>query len=139
MLQVYNITPYLRYHPGGVEMLMMAAGKDGTALFNQYHAWVNGHSMLQVRAICMRFLTSLDAWIQKCFLGNILETVTAQTCREIDSAALSTSEWRAFRLMSKESIANETYRLIFELPKSKTLVMCPLFRGKKMKSFCRRT
>lgn len=28
--------------------LMMAAGSDGTALFNEYHAWVNGHAMLAV-------------------------------------------------------------------------------------------
>lgn len=37
--RVYNITPYLRFHPGGVPLLMKAAGRDGTALFNKYHAW----------------------------------------------------------------------------------------------------
>ena len=39
-LQVYNITHYLRFHPGGVPLLLKVAGKDGTALFNKYHAWV---------------------------------------------------------------------------------------------------
>ena len=34
--KVYNITPYLRYHPGGVDTLLMAAGTDGTALFNKF-------------------------------------------------------------------------------------------------------
>ena len=43
---VYNITPYLRYHPGGIDILMKAAGIDGTALFDKYHAWVNGEAML---------------------------------------------------------------------------------------------
>jgi cytochrome b involved in lipid metabolism len=27
--RVYNITPYLRYHPGGVGELMRVAGRDG--------------------------------------------------------------------------------------------------------------
>ncbi|XP_051813217.1 cytochrome b5 reductase 4 isoform X5 [Acanthochromis polyacanthus] len=32
---VYNVTPYMDYHPGGEEELMKAAGKDGTDLFDQ--------------------------------------------------------------------------------------------------------
>lgn len=31
--KVYNITPYLKFHPGGVEKLMCIAGRDGTQLF----------------------------------------------------------------------------------------------------------
>jgi cytochrome-b5 reductase len=46
--KVYNLTPYLKFHPGGVHTLMMSAGGDCTALFNEYHAWVNGHGMLEV-------------------------------------------------------------------------------------------
>ena len=34
------MTPYLRFHPGGTPLLLKIAGKDGTALFNKYHAWV---------------------------------------------------------------------------------------------------
>lgn len=45
--QVYNITPYLKYHPGGADILMKAAGKDGTSLFNKYHPWVNAHALLE--------------------------------------------------------------------------------------------
>eukprot|EP00271_Cylindrocystis_brebissonii_P002545 TRINITY_DN13239_c0_g1_i2.p1 TRINITY_DN13239_c0_g1~~TRINITY_DN13239_c0_g1_i2.p1 ORF type:complete len:189 (-),score=35.20 TRINITY_DN13239_c0_g1_i2:930-1496(-) len=44
---VYNISPYLKYHPGGVEILMKVAGRDATALFNKYHAWVNYQFMLE--------------------------------------------------------------------------------------------
>lgn len=47
LIQVYNITPYLKFHPGGVADLMMGAGGDCTALFSEYHAWVNGHGMLE--------------------------------------------------------------------------------------------
>ncbi|XP_013879094.1 cytochrome b5 reductase 4 isoform X1 [Austrofundulus limnaeus] len=44
---VYNVTPYMDYHPGGEEELMKAAGIDGTELFNQVHRWVNYESMLK--------------------------------------------------------------------------------------------
>ncbi|CAM0957992.1 unnamed protein product [Alopecurus aequalis] len=32
--RVYNIGPYMKFHPGGVDMLMKGAGKDCTALFS---------------------------------------------------------------------------------------------------------
>lgn len=32
---VYNVTPYMEYHPGGEDELMKAAGTDGTDLFDQ--------------------------------------------------------------------------------------------------------
>lgn len=39
--KVYNMTPYIGFHPGGVKYIMMGAGRDATVLFNKYHAWVN--------------------------------------------------------------------------------------------------
>ncbi|KAI5084509.1 hypothetical protein GOP47_0000678 [Adiantum capillus-veneris] len=45
--RVYNITPYLKFHPGGVDMIMKGAGKDCTALFNKYHSWVNAEYLLE--------------------------------------------------------------------------------------------
>uniref|UniRef100_A0A3P8Z8P5 Cytochrome-b5 reductase n=1 Tax=Esox lucius TaxID=8010 RepID=A0A3P8Z8P5_ESOLU len=44
---VYNVSPYMDYHPGGEEELMKAAGIDGTKLFDQVHRWVNYESMLK--------------------------------------------------------------------------------------------
>jgi len=44
--KVYNITPYLYFHPGGVKELMRVAGRDGTQLFASTHAWVNVGFML---------------------------------------------------------------------------------------------
>jgi cytochrome b involved in lipid metabolism len=35
---VYNITPYLRFHPGGEDELMRVAGRDGTKLFSELQA-----------------------------------------------------------------------------------------------------
>ena len=33
--KVYNVTPYMRYHPGGIDELMKGAGKVATEIFNQ--------------------------------------------------------------------------------------------------------
>ncbi|GAA6016974.1 hypothetical protein JCM10207_007868 [Rhodosporidiobolus poonsookiae] len=40
--KVYNVGPFLRYHPGGVGEIMRAAGKDVLA-----HAWVNYDALLE--------------------------------------------------------------------------------------------
>jgi len=45
--RVYNISPYIRFHPGGKDMLMKGAGRDCTALFNKYHAWVNAEFLME--------------------------------------------------------------------------------------------
>jgi fatty acid desaturase len=37
---VYDVTPFLDRHPGGKEMLLLAAGRECTDLFNSYH-WSN--------------------------------------------------------------------------------------------------
>jgi len=44
--KVYNITPYLPFHPGGEGELRRAAGKDGRKLFMEVHPWVNWDNML---------------------------------------------------------------------------------------------
>ena len=45
--KVYNLTPYIDFHPGGDKILRAILGKDCTAHFNKYHAWVNGEYMLE--------------------------------------------------------------------------------------------
>lgn len=46
--KVYNLTPYLSFHPGGKGELMRGAGKVGEAerLFREIHPWVNWDGML---------------------------------------------------------------------------------------------
>ncbi|XP_074661072.1 cytochrome b5 reductase 4-like isoform X2 [Tubulanus polymorphus] len=68
---VYNITPYMEFHPGGVDELMRAAGTDGTDLFNQIHKWVNAESMLS-----------------KCLIGKI-ESPSVKSLKSFDSKKLS--------------------------------------------------
>lgn len=36
--KVYDLTPYLRFHPGGEDELMRVAGRDGTKLFSKLHS-----------------------------------------------------------------------------------------------------
>jgi len=44
---VYDMTPYLNYHPGGKKILMeKAAGKDCTADFKRYHRYVSMETLL---------------------------------------------------------------------------------------------
>ena len=45
--KVFDITDYLKYHPGGAKILKTALGKDCTALFRKYHAWVNYEMLLE--------------------------------------------------------------------------------------------
>lgn len=45
--KVYNISPYLKYHPGGQGELLRCAGKDGTKLFAEVHPWVSWEGMLE--------------------------------------------------------------------------------------------
>ena len=46
--KVYNLSPYMYFHPGGVDQLMRGAGreKDGENLFLEVHPWVSWEAML---------------------------------------------------------------------------------------------
>ena len=44
--KVYNISPYLPFHPGGKGELLRGAGKDAAKLFFEVHPWVNWDAIL---------------------------------------------------------------------------------------------
>jgi cytochrome b involved in lipid metabolism len=51
--EVYDVTQYLRYHPGG-KKIMEGCGRECRELFSifipyldKYHSWVNGKYLLQ--------------------------------------------------------------------------------------------
>lgn len=60
--KVYNVTPYMEFHPGGIPEMMRGVGKDGTKLFEEVHKWVNYESMLA-----------------KCFVGTLKLSISRST------------------------------------------------------------
>ncbi|KAI8835558.1 hypothetical protein BC829DRAFT_406318 [Chytridium lagenaria] len=44
--KVYNVTHYMKFHPGGQGQLMRGAGKDATELYFKVHPWVNHENIL---------------------------------------------------------------------------------------------
>ena len=45
--EVYDVSEYAPYHPGGESQISRGAGSDATSLFKKYHSWVNFREMLQ--------------------------------------------------------------------------------------------
>ena len=43
---VYDLSPFLEYHPGGFDQIMRGAGNDCTELYNKYHPWVSIEAVL---------------------------------------------------------------------------------------------
>lgn len=43
---VYDISAFLRYHPGGLSILLPYLGRDGSEAFAEEHGWVNYTSLL---------------------------------------------------------------------------------------------
>ena len=44
--KVFNISPYVPFHPGGKGELLRGAGKDSGKLFLEVHPWVNWDAIL---------------------------------------------------------------------------------------------
>ncbi|KAI0466180.1 hypothetical protein F4859DRAFT_334586 [Xylaria cf. heliscus] len=66
--RVYNISPYLPFHPGGEPELLRAAGRDGTKLFGEIHPWVNYETMLS-----------------SCLIGLLVDESEASSSGEMDA------------------------------------------------------
>ncbi|KAK0669158.1 putative cytochrome b5 reductase 4 [Cercophora samala] len=58
--KVYNLTPYMPFHPGGEPELLRCAGRDGTRLFGEIHPWVNYEGMLSACLVGI-FVTEEEA------------------------------------------------------------------------------
>jgi len=44
---VYDITNYVKLHPGGEKMIMLGAGKDATQWYHKFHGYVSHKRLLQ--------------------------------------------------------------------------------------------
>ncbi|KAI0985879.1 hypothetical protein GJ496_011387, partial [Pomphorhynchus laevis] len=56
---VYDVTPYLQFHPGGEDQIMQVAGLDASEMFEKIHPWVNYKSL-----------------IESCYVGKLTKTST---------------------------------------------------------------
>ena len=68
------MTPYVRFHPGGLKYIMMGAGRDATSLFNKFHAWVN-----------------IDFMMDKCMVGLLESPADRVTRTETETSGVSES------------------------------------------------
>ncbi|KAI9843374.1 MAG: hypothetical protein M1838_002649 [Thelocarpon superellum] len=62
---VYDVTPYVPFHPGGERELLRAAGRDGSRLFNEVHPWVNWEGMLAACVVGLLVPEDLDVQAKK--------------------------------------------------------------------------
>lgn len=73
--KVYNITPYLRFHPGGEKELMRCAGRDGTRLFSEYFTFFHrchAHAyriMASLTTVLTHSWVNIDSMIDACMVG----------------------------------------------------------------------
>jgi len=91
--KVYNITPYLRFHPGGLTELMRGAGMDATHLYNEYHKWV-----------------SADAFLDKCQVGFLAKGVGA-----VFDGAISPNEYRELEVIEVAEVSHNCRLVRFSL------------------------
>lgn len=66
--KVYNISPYLPFHPGGKGELLRGAGKDSAKLFFEIHPWVNW-----------------DAILGECLVGILVSENDAESENQLDA------------------------------------------------------
>ncbi|KAG5476720.1 hypothetical protein CUR178_03893 [Leishmania enriettii] len=48
---VYDCTLFQRYHPGGEKLLLACGGRDATAVYDRFHAWVSCESFMAPYAV----------------------------------------------------------------------------------------
>ncbi|CAF3334669.1 unnamed protein product [Rotaria sp. Silwood1] len=95
---VYNITPYLDYHPGGADEIMKGAGIDSTALFQDIHSWVNFASMLE-----------------KCLVGRLITKHSQKETSLIKSKSLQNRLRFDFRQSNSSSLTLFIYTTCINL------------------------
>lgn len=58
--RVYNMTPYLEYHPGGIPEIMRGVGRDATDLFDEVNTLYSAFSPPPPHPECPLFLNGMS-------------------------------------------------------------------------------
>eukprot|EP00667_Euglena_gracilis_P012783 EG_transcript_13148 len=118
---VYDITEFQHYHPGGIDIMLPAAGEDGTALFQQYHKWVNAESLLE--AVMLGYViadaepklaTNLESSMASMAVGESQDVGPAKAPG--DGPVLVPTKFTDFRVQKRVSLTADTVLLRLQAP-----------------------
>lgn len=98
---VYNVTPYMEYHPGGRAQLMRGAGMDATRLFDEARAWCRGYPAASCSASALSPVSppfyqtkQVHAWVNvqgmldKCCIGRLVGGAPSTTASGLGASLL---------------------------------------------------
>ncbi|NXT78157.1 NB5R4 reductase, partial [Zapornia atra] len=130
---VYNVTPYMEYHPGGEDELMKAAGTDGTDLFDQVHRWVNYESMLKECLVGRMAVKPIAAPKGRCSTPLV---ILVALCWTLSRSSLSFLNWGAFLelivvLLLKIKLAFKTTRQRYDWFQTDSLIIIVIYTKQK--------
>lgn len=130
---VYDVTAYLKHHPGGIASILLNGGEDSTEDFLAIHS-EKARNMLEGYYIgdladpaevsnevgwqTASLLTKASDRISKNELQTHRQALTVLRDFENDEVpvALNPKEWQKFKLLEKIEISHDTRLLRFELP-----------------------
>lgn len=118
--RVFNITPYMDYHPGGKAELMKGVGRDATALFDEIHPWIS-LDMLERLQVGL-----LDKSLRLPSMSSIFRSPLklASSSRGLPEA-LDPVKWRQFQLVNTRRITPDCVLMRFNIGSGKVSGLRP--------------
>lgn len=72
--KVYNMTAYVKFHPGGVKDLMRIAGRDGTKLFSKSIINPREHFITKRNLVLTHAWVNVDFMLDACMVGFLVQS-----------------------------------------------------------------
>lgn len=119
--QVYNVSGYLAFHPGGPDELMRGAGEDASALVAEVHPWVRFGDVLRRRAVGKLVPSAAGteiAWAENPARPAALRAAAAAPSdrRPAGPAGLEPDAWCPVALVDRRQAAADAVWLRFLVP-----------------------